>query len=142
MSATPHDAKVDKIREAIGALSSALRSGEPWTAHLSLVKTEAMNYVDELLPLDASMLDFARERYHLKRNLRDSREQLDDLHEQACDLFNPSDDDSTTIESILDDAHQYIVGTPCHCTEAMIEDHDPCARCRVLGRLGNEPVSR
>lgn len=61
------------------------------------------------------------------------------------EAFNPADDDASE-EGILTDAvyaaRDYISAQPCTCTDAMVEDCDPCRRCAVLGRLANEVQSR
>ena len=67
------------------------------------------------------------------------------LRDAVIDLLNPRDDDAAEV-SILEDAItgavRFIEQQPCTCTPAQIEDHDACARCSVLGRLGDEQVSR
>lgn len=69
-------------------------------------------------------------------------QQLLDIEEAAVRLFNPPDNDTASVESILEDAAKFIESIPCTCTPAMVGNCEPCARCEVLGRLGGRTVPR
>lgn len=59
--------------------------------------------------------------------------------------FNPPDEDCAEpgiCSEAICRASRFIAAQPCQCTNEMIEDHDPCKRCEVLGRLGDKPMIR
>lgn len=67
------------------------------------------------------------------------------LRDALIHAFNPADDDGAEEEIVsraLFEAADFIAERPCECTPAMVEDHDACQRCRVLGRLGDKAVPR
>lgn len=67
------------------------------------------------------------------------------LRETIGEALNPRDDDVAEVAILLDavkTAAAALEALPCTCTPEKIEDHDPCARCAALGRLGDKRVER
>jgi hypothetical protein len=82
---------------------------------------------------------------HWKQQAAEKEEEYEIVRDACLNAFNPPDDDgseSSLMAEAVERAQAYIDQQPCLCTPSLIEDHDPCPRCRVLGRLGDKPESR
>jgi hypothetical protein len=59
--------------------------------------------------------------------------------------LSPPDGDEAEVSLLMtavERAKAYIESQPCTCTPADIDDMEPCPRCRAIGRLGDEVMSR
>jgi hypothetical protein len=82
-------------------------------------------------------------------SVRDSGQSESDyefLRDAVMDAFNPPDGDGAE-PSIMADAVErasaYIEDQPCYCEPQQETQHDyACGRCRALGRLHDEAISR
>lgn len=58
---------------------------------------------------------------HRAERIAELERDASELEEHIFDLFNPPDDDSTTVRSVIDAAHTYIVAQPCTCKKDLIK---------------------
>lgn len=85
----------------------------------------------------------ARRIARLSAELEGERESAGEDFDHAVERFNPSDDDSTTLQSMIDTAVEALEATPCSCPPgAQVLEADPCSRCRALGRAGDVVIAR
>ena len=59
--------------------------------------------------------------------------------------LNVGDGDEAEVSLLItaiENVKAYVESLPCTCTPEGIADWEPCARCRVIGRLGNEGTAR
>jgi hypothetical protein len=59
--------------------------------------------------------------------------------------LNVGDGDEAEVSLLItaiENVKAYVESLPCTCTPEDIADWEPCARCRVIGRLGNEVMAR
>lgn len=67
------------------------------------------------------------------------------LADSVGNQFNPPDGDEAEVALLMtaiEQAKAYIESQPCTCTPADVDDWEPCPRCRAIGRMGNEVMSR
>lgn len=67
------------------------------------------------------------------------------LADKVVEELNPPDGEEAELSicfNAIEDAATFIANQPCTCTVGMVQDHDPCPRCAVLGRLGDVAVQR
>lgn len=120
---------------ALGAQAIARQEGaapEITAAAEALSRVVVMAVLNEILTGGKPRVGSDEEGYELIRDL-------------VNDRLNPRDDDASETHIVMEaieGAAEFVEGQPCLCTPEMIEDHDACKRCRVLGRLGDEPVAR
>jgi hypothetical protein len=74
--------------------------------------------------------------------IREYEDEVKQIDELVCERFNPADDDSHSTYVVIENVATFIESLPCECTPEQVEDHDACARCRTLGRIGDDPVAR
>lgn len=84
----------------------------------------------------------ARQIARLRADLELAEQHDADLWELIVERFNPPDDDSIIAYGVIEGAADFIEKLPCECTAEQIEDLDACARCHVLGRIGDKPLVR
>jgi hypothetical protein len=84
-----------------------------------------------------------------ERRIARLREEIELLEQRELELdelvderFNPPDDDSTNAHDVIAAAATFIEEQRCVCGSFVLEDDEPCQRCRVLGRFHDKPVSR
>lgn len=59
--------------------------------------------------------------------------------------LNVGDGDEAEVSLLItaiENVKTYVESLPCTCTPEDIAGWEPCARCRVIGRLGNEVMAR
>lgn len=76
----------------------------------------------------------------------DDESDYERLRDRIVELCNPLDDDAAEVAILLAAVTQLrdfvLQAADCTCADEDIDDHDPCSRCRVLGRLGDKAVER
>jgi hypothetical protein len=68
------------------------------------------------------------------------------LRDAVMEAFNPPDDDGAepgVMADAVERARVYIEAQECHCEPEQETQHDyTCGRCRALGRIHDEVISR
>ncbi len=117
-------------------------TGEPQTEAGLLVGRQ---YID-LASYDAQIIG-NQERCiaHWKHEADRHEQELTDLFNVVVYLLNPPDSDSWHPLDAIRAAAAFIEAQPCTCPpEAGPPDYveDPCERCRILGRIHDQPQTR
>ncbi len=136
-------------REA--AIPPPAPEGAPNPAGSRECKTVLEEALAELFERERRLLGFEGELVELRHAIKVLRrasgheQELFDLFNEVVDLFNPPASDSWHPLDAIRAAAAFIEAQPCTCPpEAGPPDYveDPCERCRILGRIHDQPQTR